>query len=152
MTYHDMSFPPRCTSESYPMIVSPTQRMPCWNSSVTSLYLTWLWCEHGGSCYLGVGARTGHDMTLPPRCKSESCIIIISATHLMSCSKPSITSQYCTYLWCRNDTPDVLGVGARTGHNMSFPPTCTSKNYPIIINATHLMLWSNFSITSQYWT
>ena len=98
---------------------------------------------------------TGHDRSFPPRCTSGSCPIIITATQLMPCPNPALYLSIGLNYGPRM-APQVSWVlepgQVVTGHNTSFPPICTSESYPIIISATHLMPWTNSSITSQYWT
>ena len=120
MTGCDRSFPPRCKSESCPIIISATQLMPCQNSNVISQYWT---CSGAKMAAMVSGvlepgqAMTCHNVSFPHRYKSEWYPIIISATHLMHCPNSSVISQYKVYSWAKYHS---FGTAARTGHDRSW--------------------------------
>ena len=145
----NMSSAPRCNTKSYFMFISATQLISWQNFSITGELLNNLWGETGSKGPLGSGFTSRGNMSSAPRCNTKSYFMFISATQLISLQNFSITGELLTYLWGETGSKGSLGSGVTSRGNMTLSHRCNIKTYFMLISATHLISWQNFSITGE---
>ena len=145
----NISSAPRCNTKSYFMFISATQLISWQNFSITGELLTYLWGETGSKGSLGSGVTSRGNMTLSHRCNIKTYFMLISATQLISWQNFSITGELLTYLWGETGSKGSLGSGVSSRGNITLAPGYNTKSYSMVISATQLISWQNFSITGE---